>query len=101
MPTLPDIMTPPREPVPPEALEGDLIQPGNPLFGLIWINPERVSGAPRFAGTRVPIKNLFDYLESGYSVGAFLNDFDGIARDQAVKVIESARAGLLGALPKP
>jgi len=34
------------EPIDPKLLEGDKIQPGHPLFGLVWINPKRVSGAP-------------------------------------------------------
>jgi hypothetical protein len=38
-------------PVAPEHLVGDLIQSGHPLFGLVWINPERVSGAARLAST--------------------------------------------------
>src|SRR4051794_27893870 len=40
------------EPVDLKLLEGDKIQPGHPLFGLVWINPKRVSGAPCFYGTR-------------------------------------------------
>jgi hypothetical protein len=51
--------------VAPEFLEGDRIQPGHPLFGIIWINPKRVSGAPCFYGTRVPVKTLFDCLAAG------------------------------------
>src|SRR3954465_14220320 len=84
----------------PAALQGDLIQPGHPLFGLIWINRERVSGAPCFYATRVPIKNLFDYLESGYTLDQFLDDFEGVTREQATGVLELARGGLLGELPK-
>lgn len=91
----------PAKPLSAEALKGDLIQEGHPLFGLIWINRERVSGAPCFAGTRVPIKNLFDYLESGYTVDQFLDDFDGVTRQQALGVLEVAQAGLLAELPKP
>jgi uncharacterized protein (DUF433 family) len=52
-------------PVAPENLAGDLIQSGHDLFGLIWINPERMRGAPCFYATRVPIQNLFDYVEGG------------------------------------
>jgi uncharacterized protein (DUF433 family) len=89
------------KPLPAEALEGDLIQRGHRLFGLIWINQERVSGAPCFSGTRVPIKNLFDYLESGYTIDQFLTDFTGVTREQAVGVIELARCDLLAELPKP
>jgi uncharacterized protein (DUF433 family) len=56
------------------------IQPGHPLFGLIWINPKRVSGAPCFYGTRVPIKNLFDSIAAGESVDEFLDGFEGVTR---------------------
>ncbi len=91
----------PAKPLTNDALEGDLIQPGHPFFGMVWINRERVSGAPCFAGTRVPIQNLFDYLESGYTLDQFLEDFDGVTRDQALGVMEAARAGLLAELPKP
>ncbi len=35
------------------------------LEHLVWVDPERMSGAPCFYGTRVPVKNLFDYLEGG------------------------------------
>ncbi|HET6246299.1 MAG TPA: DUF433 domain-containing protein [Tepidisphaeraceae bacterium] len=82
-----------------ESIEGDLIQRNNPLFGLVWINRQRISGAPCFAGTRIPIKNLFDYLESGYTLDAFLDDFDGVTREQAVAIIELARCGLIAELP--
>ena len=59
------------------------------------------SAGPVLTGTRVPIKNLFDYLESGYGLDNFLADFDGVTREQAVGVIELARAGLLEGLPRP
>jgi uncharacterized protein (DUF433 family) len=84
-----------------DAVRGDLIQPGNPLFGLVWINRERMSGTPCFAGTRVPLKNLFDYLESGYTLDQFLDDFEGVTRTQALAIIELAQSGLLAELPKP
>jgi uncharacterized protein (DUF433 family) len=82
-----------------EALEGDLIQPGHRLFGVIWINPGRLSGAPCFAGTRVPIKNLFDYLEGNEPLSEFLADFPGVSREQAETVISLAAQGLLDILP--
>ena len=46
---------------------------------------------PVFAGTRVPVKNLFDYLESGESLDQFLDDFPSVAREAAVAVLEQAR----------
>jgi uncharacterized protein (DUF433 family) len=90
----------PAKPLTAESLAGDLIQPGHPFFGMIWINRERLSGAPCFTGTRVPIKNLFDYLESGYTLNQFLDDFDGVTHEQAKGVIEAAQSGLLAELPK-
>jgi len=65
----------PATPLTAEDLEGDLIQPGHPLFGIVWVNPERLSGAPCFAGTRVPVKALFDYLEGGSRWKNSLRDF--------------------------
>ena len=44
----------------------------------INIDPEILGGTPVFFGTRVPIKNLFDYLESGKSIEYFLDDFLGV-----------------------
>jgi len=75
-------------------LEGDLIQAGHPLFGIIWVNPQRMSGAPCFAGTRVPIRNLFDYIEGGEPLDEFLEGFPGVTREQAVAVLEMSRQRL-------
>lgn len=49
---------------------------------------EILGGTPVFAGTRVPVKNLFDYLEAGDSIDEFLNDFDYIPREHALAVLE-------------
>jgi uncharacterized protein (DUF433 family) len=89
------------KPVAAEALEGDLITPKSPLFGIIWINPQRLSGAPCFYGTRVPIKNLFDSLAAGESLEEFLDDFEGVSREQAEAVLELAGSHLLADLPRP
>jgi uncharacterized protein (DUF433 family) len=88
------------KPLAPELLAGDLIPQDHPLFGLIWINPDRLSGAPCFYATRVPIKSLFDYIEGGDSLNDFLEGFPGVTYEQAVAVLELARAGLLAELPK-
>ena len=61
---------------------------------LVSRDPEIMSGALCFTGTRVPVKNLFDYLEGGSSLEEFLEDFPSISRDRAVAVLEAARAGL-------
>jgi uncharacterized protein (DUF433 family) len=68
--------------------------------GVIWIHPDRVSGAPCFVRTRVPVQNLFDYLESGAPLEEFLIGFPPITRDQAIKVLELARTGLFDSLPR-
>ncbi|MBN8645022.1 MAG: DUF433 domain-containing protein [Planctomycetes bacterium] len=83
-------------PVRPEDLEGDLVQPGDPLFGIIWVNPERVHGAPCFFGTRVPLSCLFDALRAGESVEFFLEGFPNINRPQVDAVLELAGQGRLG-----
>jgi uncharacterized protein (DUF433 family) len=58
---------------------------------LITIDPEYVSGTPIFTGTRVPIQNLFDYLETGETLEEFLDDFPGVTREHAIAVLELAK----------
>jgi uncharacterized protein (DUF433 family) len=58
---------------------------------VINIDPEIMGGTPVFFGTRVPIKNLFDYLETGDSIETFLEDFEGVSRNQVVKVLEMSQ----------
>lgn len=84
----------------PEELRGDLIQPGHPLFGMVWINRERMSGAPCFTGTRVPVQNLFDYLAGGDPLSEFMEDFPGVTRGQAEAVIALATRQFLDQLPR-
>ena len=62
---------------------------------LVEVDPEKMSGTPVFTGTRVPIKNLFDYLEGGDSVEVFLDDFPTVSREQALGIIEASRQLLL------
>jgi uncharacterized protein (DUF433 family) len=62
---------------------------------VIEINPEKVSGTPVFAGTRVPIQNLFDYIEGGESLEDFLEGFPPVTREQAIAVLELAKNSLL------
>lgn len=58
---------------------------------VINIDPEILGGTPVFYGTRVPVKNLFDYLETGESIDAFLADFEGVQKEQVVKVLEMSQ----------
>jgi uncharacterized protein (DUF433 family) len=55
---------------------------------VINIDPEILGGTPVFNGTRVPIKNLFDYLEAGHSIDYFLEDFSGVNRNQVLRLLE-------------
>jgi uncharacterized protein (DUF433 family) len=62
---------------------------------VIVVDPEIQSGTPVFAGTRVPVKNLFDYLEAGYSLDVFLDQFPSVSRSMAISALEEARTALL------
>ncbi len=62
---------------------------------LITVSPERLSGTPVFAGTRVPVQTLVDYLEAGNSLDDFLVDFPSVSRDHAIAVLELAKSALL------
>lgn len=58
---------------------------------VIRTDPEILAGEPVFAGTRVPLRNLFDYLEAGDSLEIFLDAFPDVTREQAVAALEIAR----------
>ena len=62
---------------------------------VVHSDPEIMGGEPVFVGTRVPLYNLFDYLEAGDSLDVFLNDFPSVTRDQALGVLELLRTRLL------
>jgi len=62
---------------------------------LITTSPDRLSGTPVFAGTRVPVQTLIDYLEAGDPLEAFLGDFPSVSREHAVAVLELAKSALL------
>ena len=62
------------------------VPPGLP----IWVDPERMSGAPCFIGTRVPVESLFTNIESGLSLDEYLECFPDVSREQAIAVLEYA-----------
>jgi uncharacterized protein (DUF433 family) len=64
------------------------------LYGQISIDPEVMSGTPVFTGTRVPVKNLFDYMEGGDDLSEFLDDFPSVSKEAAIAVLEMARLSL-------
>lgn len=78
--------------------ERELIPTDSPLAPFISVNPGRMGGEPCFRGTRVPIRNLFDYLEGGDSLSVFLDGFPNVTREAAVAVLGLAFSGLLEAL---
>ena len=67
--------------------------------GLVARDDELMSGALCFAGTRVPVQNLFDYLEGNSSLEDFLDDFPTVSRESAVAVLEVARQRLFSDAP--
>jgi uncharacterized protein (DUF433 family) len=62
---------------------------------VVKVDPEIMSGAPCFAGTRVPIQNLIDYLGGGDSIDEFLEDFPSVAREQVISFLEEAKESVL------
>ncbi len=58
------------------------------MLSPITISPNIQSGEPVFSNTRVPVKNLFDYLKAGHSLNEFLEDFPSVTKKQAIEVIE-------------
>ena len=64
------------------------------LYGQISIDPEVMSGAPVFAGTRVPIQTIFDYIEGGDDLETFLSDFPSVTKEAALNVLEMAKTSL-------
>ena len=61
---------------------------------VIHSRKDTMSSMPVFKGTRVVVKNLFDYLASGYSLDVFLEDFPSVNREQAVRALEMAKEAL-------
>ena len=61
-------------------------------------DPEIMNGTPCFKGTRVPFKNLMDYLKGGHSLGEFLHQFPGVTREMAVHALEEAKESLLAGM---
>ena len=61
---------------------------------IIIKEPEILGGTPVFRGTRVPFKNLVDYLEGGHTLDEFLRQFPTVTREMAVQALEEAKASL-------
>lgn len=61
---------------------------------VVHSDPEILAGELVFVGTRVPLRNLFDYLEAGDSLEVFLDAFPDVTKDQAVAALEMAREAM-------
>ena len=66
-----------------------------PLNEIIWVDSERMSGIPCFAGTRVPVQALLDHLEGGSTLDDFLKGFPSVRHEQAVAFLELAKDQLV------
>ena len=62
---------------------------------VIHSDSEILGGTPVFVGTRVPVRTLVDYLEGGYSVDEFLDNFPSVRREQVTSFLEQATRALL------
>lgn len=58
-------------------------------------SPDVMGGTPVFAGTRVPVQTLLDYLEAGDSIDEFLAGFPSVSREQVIAFLEQAKDRLV------
>jgi uncharacterized protein (DUF433 family) len=65
---------------------------------VISCSPDVMGGTPVFAGTRVPVQTLLDYLEAGESIDDFLAGFPGVSRAQVIAFLEQAKDRLVAAV---
>lgn len=63
---------------------------------IISSSPEVMGGTPVFAGTRVPVQTLLDYLKAGESIDDFLDGFPTVTREQVIVLLEEAEKQLIG-----
>lgn len=61
----------------------------------ITVDPEVMSGEPVFAGTRVPVQTLLDYILDGHTLEVFLDDFPSVKRQDAIRLIEHLKSSVL------
>ncbi|OFZ90560.1 MAG: hypothetical protein A2V78_13340 [Betaproteobacteria bacterium RBG_16_64_18] len=64
---------------------------------VISCSSDVMGGTPVFAGTRVPVQTLLDYLEAGDSIGDFLAGFPTVSREQVIEFLEQAKDRLVAA----
>ena len=64
------------------------------MNSVITISPDIQSGEPVFAGTRVPVKNLFDYLKGGDTIDEFVAAFPSVSRETVIEILTLAQNSL-------
>jgi uncharacterized protein (DUF433 family) len=69
------------------------------LNSVVHSDPEILGGKPVFIGTRVPLRNLIDYLEGNHSVEEFLDHFPAVSREQVIAVLEEIDSSAARARP--
>ncbi len=70
------------------------------LSSIVHSHPEIVSGEPVFVGTRVPARNLVEWLEGGHTLDEFLDNFPSVSRGQAITFLEQATEAFLAGIPR-
>src|SRR2546427_11396727 len=80
-------------------LSTELVLSSDARADIVSIDPERLGGTPCFVGTRVPIKYLWKYLIKGKTLDAFLEDFEGVPRDEAIAALQQAYERFMEGLP--
>jgi uncharacterized protein (DUF433 family) len=65
---------------------------------IVQVNPDIMHGTPCFAGTRVPVQTLLDYVAEGDTIDAFLTDFPSVKREQAAGLLALAQERLFESL---
>ena len=65
---------------------------------LITVSPDVLGGTPVFAGTRVPVQTLIEYIKAGESIEAFLEGFPSVTRDQVLAFLDEARDRFLASV---
>ena len=81
-------------------LSTELVPQSDVRAPFVSIDPERLGGVPCFVGTRVPIKYLWEYLIKGKTLEAFLDDFEGVPRAEAITALERTYERFLEGLPR-
>ena len=84
--------------LPEDYWDGELVPRNDPRAAFISVNPERLGGTPCFVGTRVPIKNLWDYVEASGALEEFLDDFEGVPREEVMAALRLSYQRLLDGL---